>query len=70
MGRGMRATRLWRELQQQGYTAVWKNLEKLCGDAGDDQPLFPSRKRGGSLTKTAGGASHRAPRRLGHIAGD
>jgi integrase/recombinase XerD len=29
--------------------SVWKNLEKLRGDAGDDQPLFPSRKRGGSL---------------------
>jgi integrase/recombinase XerD len=29
--------------------SVWKNLEKLRGDAGDDQPLFPSRKRGGPL---------------------
>src|ERR1035441_5182131 len=29
--------------------SVWQSLEKLRGDAGDDQPLFPSRKRGGSL---------------------
>ena len=27
--------------------SVWKNLEKLRGDAGDDQPLFPCRKLGG-----------------------
>ena len=29
--------------------SVWKNLENLRGDAGEDRPLFPSRKRGGSL---------------------
>ena len=29
--------------------SVWKNLEKLRGEAGDDQPLFPSRKGGGTL---------------------
>ena len=29
--------------------SVWKHLEKLRGDAGDDQPLFLSRKRGGPL---------------------
>src|SRR5664280_1651129 len=33
--------------------SVWKNLEKWRGDAGDDQPLFPSRKRGGSLKPLA-----------------
>src|ERR1035438_8976097 len=33
--------------------SVWKNLQKLRGDAGDDQPLFPSRKRGGSLKPLA-----------------
>src|ERR1035437_5999918 len=29
--------------------SVWKSLEKPRGDACDDQPLFPSRKRGGPL---------------------
>jgi integrase/recombinase XerD len=29
--------------------SVWKNLVKLRGDAGEDRPLFPSRKRGGPL---------------------
>ena len=29
--------------------SVWKSLEKWRGDAADDLPLFPSRKRGGSL---------------------
>src|ERR1035438_9300105 len=33
--------------------SVWKNLEKWRGDAGDDQPLFPSCKRGGSLKPLA-----------------
>jgi integrase/recombinase XerD len=33
--------------------SVWKNLEKLRGDAGDYQPLFPSRKRGGPLKPLA-----------------
>src|SRR5664279_3074004 len=33
--------------------SVWKSLEKLRGDAGDDQPLFPSRKRGGPLKPLA-----------------
>src|ERR1035441_1422069 len=33
--------------------SVWKNLEKWRGDAGDDQPLFPSRKRGGALRPLA-----------------
>lgn len=33
--------------------SVWKQLEKLRGDAGEDDPVFRSRKRGGALQPVA-----------------
>ena len=44
--------------------SVWKNLEKWRGDAGDDQPLFPSRNASHALDR--GAPIHLVQATLGH----